>query len=171
MGSLNQVTLIGNLTRDPETRQMRDGGDSVTACGIAMNKVWYNDRNEKQESVCFVDFEIWGKKGESVAQYCKKGRQVCVTGELKMDEWDDRETGQKRSKLKVRAFSVVFLGSKDDNQGDGGGGGGGGGRQSTGSGQGRDDDSRARSGDGRDQPAGNQGGKPRDEVNFDDIPF
>ena len=166
MASLNQVTLIGNLTRDPETRQMQGGGDSVTACGIAMNKQWTTDGGEKRESVTFVDFEIWGKKGETFAQYCKKGKQVCVVGELKLDEWDDRETGQKRSKLKVRAFNIVFLGSREEGQG---GGGGGGGQQQGGAG--RDDDRRARSGDGRDSaPAGNQGGG-RDEVNFDDIPF
>jgi len=165
MGSLNQVILIGNLTRDPETKNLQSG-DSVTSCGIAMNKVWMNDRNEKQESVTFVDFEIWGKKGEAVAQYCRKGKQVCVSGELKMDEWEDRETGQKRSKLKVRAFSVVFLGSKADDEGGGQQQGDqqqGGQRQQ----QSRPAGNRAPQGQGRDaQPQGQGGG-----IDFDDIPF
>lgn len=172
MGSLNQVTLIGNLTRDPETKQMRDGGDSVTSCGLAMNEKWTNKDGSKGESVCFVDFEVWGKQGETFAQYCTKGKQICLIGKLKMDEWEDRETGQKRSKLKVRANphgGIVFLGSKADDEG---GGRQGGGQQGGGY---RDDDRRARSGDGvdqgRSQPQGGNRKPPQDEVNFDDIPF
>lgn len=165
MGSLNQVTLIGNLTRDPEIRFMQNGGDAVTSGGIAMNESWTDDRGNKRESVTFVDFEMWGKQGEALAQYCKKGKQVCITGKLKMDEWTDKESGQKRSKLKVRAYNVVFLGGPEEGQG-------GNQRQAprTG-GEGRPAGG-GNQGGTRAPQGGNQGGSSQSQdVDFDDIPF
>lgn len=104
--SLNIVLLLGNLTRDPEVTYTPKG----TACanfGIAVNKVWFNDAGQKHESVTFVDITAWEKGAEWAGEYLKKGAEVHVTGELKLDTWDDKTTGDKRSKLKVIAHKLT----------------------------------------------------------------
>ncbi len=123
MASFNKVILVGNLTRDPEVRYTT-GGTAVTDLGIAVNRQWTDkNSNERKEETTFIDVTLWGRQAEIAGEYLNKGRQVLIEGRLHLDQWDDRETGQKRSKLKVVGESMHMLGSR----GDGGGGGGGGG--------------------------------------------
>ena len=118
MASFNRVILVGNLTRDPEVRYTPNG-TAVTDLGLAVNRQWFDKQtNSKKEEVSFIDVTLWGKQAEIAGQYLKKGRQVLIEGRLQMDTWDDRETGQKRSKLKVVAEQMTMLGGR----GDGGGG-------------------------------------------------
>ena len=121
MANLNKVMLIGNLTRDPELRHTPKG-TSVTELGLAINRVWYDDNKQKQEDTTFVDVTFWGRQAETIQQYLSKGRPILVEGRLQLDSWDDKETGKKRSKLRVIGESFQFIDSKP-----GGGGGGGGG--------------------------------------------
>lgn len=112
MASLNKVLLMGNLTRTPEVRYTPNG---IAVCdfGLAMNRV-YTVNEEKKEEVTFVDVTVWGKQAESVGQYLQKGSPCFVEGRLQLDQWEDAQTGQKRSRLKVVADRVQFLGSKSD---------------------------------------------------------
>lgn len=126
MASLNKVMLIGNLTRDPEVRYTPKG-TAVTDLGLAMNRVYSTDGGERREEVTFVDVTVWGRQAESAGQWLAKGRPVFIEGRLQMDEWDDKNTGQKRYRLKVVADNWQFVGPKGENQGGGGQGGGGGG--------------------------------------------
>ena len=121
MANLNKVMLIGNLTRDPELRHTPKG-TSVTELGLAINRVWYDDNKQKQEDTTFVDVTFWGRQAETIQQYLSKGRPILVEGRLQLDSWDDKETGKKRSKLRVIGENFQFIDSKP-----GGGGGGGGG--------------------------------------------
>lgn len=126
MASLNKVMLIGNLTRDPEVRYTPKG-TAVTDIGLACNRVYTTDDGDKREETTFVDITLWGRQAEIAGQYMKKGRPIYVEGRLQLDTWDDKQSGQKRSKLKVVGDNFQFLGSRDDNAGGGGGSGGGGG--------------------------------------------
>lgn len=108
MANLNCVMLIGRLTRDPEVRQTPNGS-VVADFGIAVNRVWYDKSEQKQEETTFVDITCWARTAELAGQYLAKGRQVFVDGRLKLDQWDDKTTGQKRSKLTVVAENVQFL--------------------------------------------------------------
>ncbi len=111
--------LIGNLTRDPEVRYTPKG-TAVTDIGLACNRSYTLDNGERREDVTFIDVTLWGKSAELVGQYMKKGRPIYVEGRLQMDSWDDKQTGQKRTKLKVVGENFQFLGGRDD-QGGGGG--------------------------------------------------
>jgi len=111
MASFNKVILIGNLTRDVELRYLPKG----TACcriGLAMNRTWKNDAGETKEEVTFVDVEAFGRQAETLAQYMKKGSPLMIEGRLKLDQWDDKQSGQKRSKLGVIVEGFQFLGGK-----------------------------------------------------------
>src|SRR5271170_3059637 len=110
MASFNKVILMGNLTRDPELRYTPKG-TAIAKIGVAVNRVWTNEAGEKKEEVTFVDVEVWGRTAENVGQYMRKGRPMLVEGRLKLDQWDDKQTGQKRSRLGVVAETVQFLGS------------------------------------------------------------
>jgi single-strand DNA-binding protein len=110
MANFNKVILVGNLTRDPELRYTPKGM-AITKIGLAVNRVWTNESGEKKEEVTFVDVDIFGRTAENVAQYMRKGRPILVEGRLRLDQWDDKQTGQKRSKLGVVAETVQFLGS------------------------------------------------------------
>jgi len=112
MASLNKVMLIGNLTRDPEIRYTPKG-QAVTDIGLAVNRVYSTESGEKREEVTFIDITLWGRTAEVVHQYCKKGRPLFVEGRLQLDTWDDKQTGQKRSKLKVIGDGIQLLGSRD----------------------------------------------------------
>jgi single-strand DNA-binding protein len=129
MASFNKVILVGNLTRDPEVRYTT-GGTAVTELGLAVSRQW-TDRgsNERKEETTFVDVTLWGRTAEIAGEYLAKGRPVLIEGRLQLDQWEDKETGQKRSKLKVVGETLQLLGSR----GDGGSGGGG---QSSGTHQG-----------------------------------
>jgi single-strand DNA-binding protein len=113
MASLNKIMLIGNLTRDPELR-VTPKGTSICQFGLALNREYKTESGEKREDVTFVDCEAWGKTGELITKYLAKGRSAFVEGRLKLDEWEDKTSGQKRSKLKVVVEQVQFLGSKPD---------------------------------------------------------
>ncbi|MEM7147741.1 MAG: single-stranded DNA-binding protein [Verrucomicrobiota bacterium] len=160
MASLNKVMLIGNLTRDPEVRYTPKG-TAVTDIGLAVNRVFSaSDGGEKREETTFVDVTLWGRQAEIAGQYLQKGRPVFIEGRLQLDSWEDKNTGQKRSKLRVVGENMQFLGSRD---GGGGGGGGGGGHQSAPADQNYGGGAPAGGGGG-----GGGGGQAADE---DDIPF
>ena len=129
MASFNRVILMGNLTRDPEVRYTT-GGSAVTDIGLAVNRQW-TDRstNERKEEVTFIDVTLWGRTAEIAGEYLSKGRPCMIEGRLQLDQWEDRESGQKRSKLKVIGETLQLLGSRNEGGGGGGysGGGGGGG--------------------------------------------
>ncbi len=109
MPYLNKVFLMGNLTRDPELRQV--SGIAYCSFGMAINRQFQSARGEMREESCFVEVETWNKSAEVAAQYLRKGRPVFVEGRLRYDQWDDRETGKKRSRLIVRADRVQFVDS------------------------------------------------------------
>jgi len=110
MASYNKVLLMGNLTRDPEVRYTPKG-TALANLGLAVNRVWTTESGEQKEEVTFVDIEVWGRQAETAGQYLAKGRPVFVEGRLKLDSWEDKESGQKRNKLKVVAERVQFLGA------------------------------------------------------------
>lgn len=110
MASFNKVILIGNLTRDPELRYTPKG-TAIAKIGVAVNRVWTSESGEKKEEVTFIDVDVFGRTAENVGQYMRKGRPIMIEGRLRLDQWDDKQTGQKRSKLGVVAETVQFLGS------------------------------------------------------------
>ena len=119
MASFNKVILLGNLTRDPEVRYTPKG-TAVTDLGLAVNRTYTADNGEKREEVTFVDVTFWGRTAEVAGEYLKKGRPVFIEGRLQLDSWDDKQSGQKRTKLKVIGENMQMLGSP---RGAGGGGG------------------------------------------------
>jgi single-strand DNA-binding protein len=127
MASFNKVMLLGNLTRDPEVKYTPKGS-AVADIGLAVNRTYTTDGGEKREETTFVDVTMWGRQAEIAGEYLKKGRPLFVEGRLQLDTWDDKQTGQKRSKLRVVCENFQMLGSRDG----GGEGGGGGGRSSGG---------------------------------------
>lgn len=108
MASLNKVMLMGNLTRDPELRYT-PSGRPVADISLAINRVWIDEQKGKQEETIFVDVTLWGRQAELASQYLAKGRGAFIEGRLQMDTWDDKETGKKRSKLKVVGDALQFL--------------------------------------------------------------
>ena len=120
MASLNKVMLIGNLTREPEVRYTPKGS-AVCDLGIAVNRTYVTDSGEKMQETTYVDVVVWSRLAELAAQYLHKGRPVFIEGRMQMDTWDDKATGQKRSKLRVVADNLQFLGSREGGE-DGNGG-------------------------------------------------
>ncbi len=120
MANLNKVMLIGNLTRDPELR-FTPKGTAVGEISLAINRVWMNEQNVKQEETTFVEVTLWGKQAELVQKYVMKGHSLYVEGRLQMDTWDDKETGKKRSKLKVVAENIQFMNNGERKSSEGGG--------------------------------------------------
>lgn len=114
--NLNQVTLAGHLTRDPELRQVSPDR-AVASFGLAVNRRWKNAAGETVEEATFVDVEAWGRTGELVGQYLRKGSAAYLEGRLKLDSWEDKE-GQKRSRMKVVAENVQFLATRNEREGD-----------------------------------------------------
>lgn len=111
MATLNEVRLIGNLTKDPESRQA--GSNTITSFAVAVNRKWTGKDGQVKEEVSFFDCDAWGKTGELVMQYLKKGRQVLVLGRLQQERWEAQD-GQKRSKVKIVADNIQFLGAKPE---------------------------------------------------------
>ena len=122
MASLNKVMLIGNLTRDPELR-VTPKGTAICQFGLAVNRTFKDESGATRAETTFVDIEAWGKQGETVAKYLTKGRPLFVEGRLKLDSWDDKTTGQKRSKMKVVLENFQFLGGREGGEGGGAPGG------------------------------------------------
>src|SRR3954447_4010959 len=117
MASFNKVILLGNLTRDPEIRYTPKGS-AVCDLGIAVNRQYTLENGERREEVTYVDVVLWARLAEIAAEYLKKGRPVFIEGRLQLDTWDDKQSGQKRSKLRVIGENMQMLGSR---QGGGGG--------------------------------------------------
>lgn len=120
MASFNKVILLGNLTRDPELRYTPKG-QAVAKLGLAVNRSYKTETGETKEEVTFIDIESWGKQAELIGQYLKKGNPLFVEGRLRLDQWDDKNTGQKVTKLKVVMENFQFVGG---NRGADGGGAG-----------------------------------------------
>ena len=117
MPSFNCVIIMGNLTRDPEVRYTPKG-TPVCDLGIAINRTFNDASGQKQEEVTFVDVTAWDKRAETISQYFKKGDPIHVRGRLSTEQWEDKQSGQKRSKLKVilEEFSFVKSGNGDGAQ-------------------------------------------------------
>src|SRR5438874_3577983 len=111
MASFNRVILAGNLTRDPELRYTPKGL-AISKIGLAVNRTWKNESGETKEEVTFVDVDAFGRQAEVVGQYLKKGRPLLMEGRLKLDSWEDKNTHQKQSKLKVVLESFSFIDSQ-----------------------------------------------------------
>lgn len=110
MSTINNVVLLGNLTRDIELR-FTPKGAAVANMGLALNRVWTDEGGQKKEEVTFLDVAVFSKQAENCAKYLKKGSQVAVIGRLRQESWDDKQTGQKKSKITVVADNVQFLGA------------------------------------------------------------
>jgi single-strand DNA-binding protein len=134
MASFNKVLLMGNLTRDPQLKYIPSSNTAVAEFGIACNRKFRTANGEDREEVTFVDVTAFGKQAEVINQYMTKGKPIFIEGRLKLDQWEDKNGGGKRSKLTVVIENFQFVGGRDG--GDGGGGGGGGYNRS----QGGDDD-------------------------------
>ena len=114
MASFNKVVLVGNLARDPEVRHT-PSGTAVTDIGLAVNNRWFDKQaNAWQEDPVFIDVTLWARQAEIAGEYLSKGSQVLIEGRLQLDQWEDRESGQKRSKLKVVGENMRMLGSRRD---------------------------------------------------------
>jgi single-strand DNA-binding protein len=151
---VNKVILVGNLGKDPEVRYT-SGGQAVANLRIATSRSWTDKQSgQRKEETEWHDVEVWGKQAEQCGEYLAKGRQVYVEGRLKTDKWQDKQSGQERSKVKVVADTVRFLGGR------GAGGAGGGGR-----GPGMPDEPPG----GFEEP--DHGGPPGGGGGPDDIPF
>jgi single-strand DNA-binding protein len=164
MPALNKVLLMGNLTRDPELR-VTPKGTPICQFGLAINRQFKMESGETREEVIFVDIEAWGKQGETIAKYCTKGRPLYVEGRLKLDQWEDKNTKEKRTKMKVVLEQFQFLG---DGRGGGTSGGQGGASSS------EADQTGGASPERFSPPPRNQGGatKPASPENLDeDVPF
>jgi len=120
MANFNKVILAGNLTRDPELRYTPKG-TAVAKLGMAINRSWTTETGEKREEATFVDVDAFGKQAEVISQYLRKGRSLLVEGRLRLETWDDKATGAKRSKLGVVLESFSFLDSGNREGGTGGG--------------------------------------------------
>ena len=117
MTGYNRVVLVGNLTRDPQVRQT-PAGTSVADLGLAASERYRNKEGEQVETTCFVDIVAWGRQAETCGQYLSKGSPVLVEGRLQLDRWET-EDGQKRSRIRVRADRVRFMGRANDESGTG----------------------------------------------------
>jgi len=116
MASFNKVILLGNLTRDPEMR-VTSKGTAVARLSLAVNRKYTTESGETKEEVTFVEVDAWGKQAEVIAQYCRKGKPLLVEGRLKLDQWDDKTTGQKRSRLGVVLENFQFVGGRREDEG------------------------------------------------------
>jgi single-strand DNA-binding protein len=113
MANVNKVILIGNVTRDPEVK-FTSKGSAVTDVGLAINRNYTLDSGEKREETTFVDVELWGRLAEIAGEYAKKGRPIYIEGRLRMDSWEDKASGQKRSRMKVVGENLQLLGGRPD---------------------------------------------------------
>ena len=109
MASFNKVILMGNLTRDPELRYTPKG-TAIARIGLAVNRVWTSESGEKKEEVTFVDCDAFGKTAETICQYIRKGSPILIEGRLRLHTWDDKQSNQKQSKLRVDIETFKFVG-------------------------------------------------------------
>jgi len=106
--AFNKVILLGNLTADPETRTT-SSGQSVTSFSLAVNRTWNDQSGQRQEETSFINCTAWGTRGETIAKYVSKGRQLLVSGRLQQRSWDDKETGKKRNTIDVIVEEFSFI--------------------------------------------------------------
>ena len=119
MANVNKVMLLGNITRDLEVRYTPKG-TAVCDLGMAVNRIRTGDNGERIEEVTYVDVTLWGRQAELAGQYLSKGRSVFIEGRLQLDQWDDKTSGQKRSRLRVVGENMQFIGGQGgSNQGGG----------------------------------------------------
>jgi single-strand DNA-binding protein len=111
MANFNRVILAGNLTRDPELRYTPKG-TAIASFGLAINRTWKSETGEMKEEVTFVDVDAFGRQAEVIGQYMKKGRPFLVEGRLKLNQWEDKNTHQKQSRLRVVLEGFSFIDSK-----------------------------------------------------------
>lgn len=156
MASYNKVMLMGNLTRDPEVRYTPKGS-AVAELGLAISRKYTTGGGEQKEDVTFVDVTLWSKLAELAGQYLKKGNPVFIEGRLQLESWEDKQSGQKRSKLKVVGEVMQLIGGKPE-----GGGGQSQARPAPGSQQ--RSQGRAQHGQTREEP--DYGGMSEDEIPF-----
>jgi single-strand DNA-binding protein len=161
MANFNKVILIGNLTRDPELR-VTPSGTSICRFGLAVNRTYTTQDGERREETTFVDIDSFGKPAEIISKYMAKGRPILVEGRLRLDQWEDKSTGEKRSRLGVVCENFQFLGGRSDSEGSGHEGG----------------SSRASYEDTSPPARGNTAKKPADsgaqkagDIEEDDVPF
>ena len=122
MANFNKVILAGNLTRDPELRYT-PSGSAIAKIGLAINRSWRDQNGESRTDTTFVDVDAFGKQAETIGQYLRKGRPILIEGRLRLDSWDDKQTGQKRSRMGVVLETFQFLDGgrgRDDDGGDSG---------------------------------------------------
>ncbi len=112
MASLNKVMLIGNLTRDPDVRYTPKGS-AVADLGLAVNRTYVSESGEKVQEVTYLDVVLWSRLAELASQYLHKGSPVYIEGRLQMDSWEDKQSGQKRTKLRVVGENLQFLGRRE----------------------------------------------------------
>lgn len=125
MANLNKVMIIGNVTRDPEIKYTPKGS-AVVDIGIAVNRTFTPEGGERREETTYIDVTLWGRTAETAAEYCKKGRSVYVEGRLQLDSWEDKTSGQKRSKLRVVGENYQLLDRRPGGAAGAGGNSGGG---------------------------------------------
>lgn len=125
MANLNKVMIIGNVTRDPEIKYTPKGS-AVVDIGIAVNRTFTPEGGERREETTYIDVTLWGRTAETAAEYCKKGRSVYVEGRLQLDSWEDKTSGQKRSKLRVVGENYQLLDRRPGGAASAGGNSGGG---------------------------------------------
>jgi single-strand DNA-binding protein len=113
MSSFNKVILMGNLTRDPETR-VTPNGSTICKIGLAVNRVYTAQDGTKKEEVTFVDCDAFGKQAETISRWMSKGKGILIEGRLRLDQWDDKQTGQARSKLGVVIENFQFVGGRGE---------------------------------------------------------
>lgn len=175
MASFNKVILMGNLTRDPETR-VTPSGLTICKLGIAVNRSYQGQDGERKEEVTFVDCDAFGKPAEIIARYMAKGRGIMIEGRLKLEQWEDKQTKQQRSRLGVVIENFQFVGGRGDDAAAGGSAGGGGDYED------RSPPARQQAPQQPPQGRGNYGNRPQraqpppppqeDSGNFDDdVPF
>lgn len=111
MANFNRVILMGNLTRNPQLRSTNNGG-TVADLSLAVNRIWKDKNGKKQEEVTFIPITLWGRTAEVAAEYSRKGSQVLIEGRLKLDQWEDRNTGDKRQRLSVVGESYTMVGGR-----------------------------------------------------------
>lgn len=121
MPSLNRVLLMGNLTRDPELRYL-PSNTPVVGFGLAMNRRWRSAEGEQREETTFVDCSAFGRTAELINQFMNKGRPIFIEGRLRLEQWQDRESGASRSKLSVVVESFQFVDSRGGDDPNAGGG-------------------------------------------------
>ena len=115
MRGFSKAIIVGNLTRDPELRSTPNGA-SVCSFSVAVNRTFRDSNGEQKEDVSFIDCSAWGKLGEMISQYAKKGTGVLVSGRLSQRSWEDKE-GNKRSRVEIVAEDFNFTGNRSDNSG------------------------------------------------------